>query len=149
MEILFGRDQWPVILSFFVCGMISGILSDIFTVKRRYFKENRLILFVDDFLFMIICAVIVVFNSYSFNDGNMKWYEIPVMFFGFVIYKKTVSRLILKTVCFVIDYVIKLFKLLFLPLKIVKAFVLRSKERFELFVYTARMKRRIAKPIRL
>lgn len=145
MDILFGRSQLPVILSFFACGIASGVISDFFCIKRRYFKENRTIIFFDDFLFMIINAVIVIFNAYSFNDGNMKWYEIPVMFFGFIIYKKTVSRLFIKAVCHIIGLIIKFVKLIFVPVKITFEFISREKEKFKLFAYTARKRRSIAK----
>ena len=145
MDILFGRSQLPVILSFFACGIASGVISDFFCIKRRYFKENRTIIFFDDFLFMIINAVIVIFNAYSFNDGNMKWYEIPVMFFGFIIYKKTVSRLFIKAVCHIIGLIIKFVKLIFVPVKITFEFISREKEKFKFFAYTARKRRSIAK----
>ena len=145
MDILFGRDQLPVILSFFACGMISGIISDFLCIKRRYFKENRIIIFIDDFLFMIINAIIVIFNAYSFNDGNMKWYEIPMMFFGFVIYKKTFSRLFIKAVCFITGLIIKLVKMIFVPLKIIYEFVLRKTERIQLSAYTSKKRRSIIK----
>ena len=104
MEILLGRNPLPVFVSFFVCGIISGVFCDILRIKRRIFSEHAIFLFFDDLLFFMFCTVVIIFNAYCFNDGNMKWYEIPVMISGFVLYRKTVSVLFIG-VCFrIIDF---------------------------------------------
>lgn len=117
MAILFGRDQLPVFLSFLVCGMLSGALFDLLKIKRRIFGAPAAILFVDDLLFMLCSAVLVIFNAFAFNDGNMKWYEIPFMTAGFALYRVTLSRLFIG-VCFaVIDFVKRLLRKIFSPIR--------------------------------
>lgn len=117
MDILFGKNQIPVLISFFICGILSGILFDLLKIKRRIFGVNKFILFIDDFAFMIFCAILVIFNAYAFNNGNMKWYEIPDMTAGFIIYRKTVSVIFIKVCFYIIDKTKKLLLILLLPIK--------------------------------
>lgn len=117
MAILFGRDQFPVFLSFLLCGVIAGILFDLLKIKRRIFGAPYVVLFFDDLFFMLICTVLVIFNAFAFNDGNFKWYELPFMTAGFAAYRLTLSRLFI-FVCFtVIDFVKKLVYMLLAPIR--------------------------------
>ena len=117
MAILFGRDQLPVFLSFLVCGALEGILYDVLKIKRRIFGAPYVVLFVDDLLFTLSCAILVIFNAFAFNDGNLKWYELPFLTAGFVIYRLTLSRLFI-LVCFtVIDFFKRLIYAILAPVK--------------------------------
>ena len=119
MDILFGRNQLPVFISFVICGMIAGAFCDILKIKRRIFSDRFIFLFFDDLLFFLFCTVLIICNAYAFNDGNMKWYEIPFMIMGFVLYRKTFSVLFIG-VCFtVIDFTKRVITLALSP--IVKA----------------------------
>ena len=117
MDILFGKNQFTVIISFFVCGIICGIIFDIFKIKRRIFGSPYIVLLIDDLIFMLSVAVIVIFNAYAFNNGNMKWYESPAMLFGFWIYRKTMSVIFIKVSFFIIDKIKLLITKLLIPVK--------------------------------
>lgn len=107
----------PVVISFFVCGIVAGLLFDLFKVKRIILGYNKLILFFDDFVFMLICSVIVIFNAYAFNDGNLKWYEIPLLCLGFFTYTKLFSSIIMGLFSFLIEAIKRIIAYLLLPLK--------------------------------
>lgn len=117
MAILFGRDQLPVIISFFVCGVISGAFYDVLRIKRRIFSDRFIMLFVDDLLFFVFCTILIIFNAYSFNDGNMKWYEIPVMIAGFAVYRKTLSLVFISFCFYMIDCMKKFISWMLTPVK--------------------------------
>lgn len=122
MAILFGRNQLPVVISFFICGIISGVFCDLLRIKRRIFFNHFIIVFFDDIIFFAFCTLVVIFNAYCFNDGNMKWYEIPVMIAGFVLYRKTLSR-IFTSACFYVSDLLKSFlQLIISPIR--KAIIL-------------------------
>jgi len=121
MDVLLGRDQLPVFVSFVVCGIISGAFYDILKIKRRIFAQRFIFLFVDDLIFCTFCTILVIFNAYSFNDGNLKWYEIPFMMMGFVLYRKTASPLFIGICYYIIDVTKKIVRFVLSP---VKAFVL-------------------------
>ena len=116
MDILFGRNQLPVFISFVICGIIAGAFCDILKIKRRIFSDRFIFLFFDDLLFFAFCTVLILCNAYAFNDGNMKWYEIPFMIMGFVLYRKTVSVIFIG-ICFtVIDFTKKIICWAFSPI---------------------------------
>ena len=108
MDILFGRAQLPVIISFFVCCVMCGILYDVLKIKSRIFGSRAVILFFDDLLFMLVATVTIIFNAYAFNNGNFKWYEVPVMTLGFFLYMISLSRLF-TAVCFAVIDTVKRF----------------------------------------
>lgn len=149
MAILFGRDQLPVIISFFVCGVLSGMICDLFRIKRRIFGAPYAVVFVDDVLFMLCNAVIFIINEYSFNNGNIKWYEAPVMLAGFIVYRFTFSVIFIK-ICFAfIDLIKRLIRRILSPLKKYSArlcgFIAKLLERFTLSLNTRRKRRMIEK----
>lgn len=106
MDVLFGRDQLPVVISFFVCGVICGAFYDVLRIKRHIFPCGYFILFLDDLLFCGFLTIVFLFNAYSFNNGNIKWYEVPIMIAAFVIYRKTVSAIVIR-LCFMLIDVLK------------------------------------------
>ncbi len=131
MAILFGRNPWPVILSFFVCGMIAGVLFDLFKIKRHIFGAPRILLFFDDFIFMLTCGILVIFDAFAFNNGNFKWYEAPFMLFGFTVYRLTLSRLVIFCIFGIIDFVKKMLWRLFMPvLRFMRKLFGKSREAF-------------------
>ena len=133
MDILFGRAQLPVIISFFVCGVMCGILYDVLKIKRRIFGSRAVILFFDDLLFMLVATVTIIFNAYAFNNGNFKWYEVPVMTLGFFLYMISLSRLF-TAVCFAVIDTVKRFieKYFITPIeKLLRIIVKTVRERTE------------------
>lgn len=140
MSILFGRNQFPVFISFLICGVVCGIFYDILKIKRRIISDNYLFLFIDDLFFCFFSTVVFIFNAYSFNDGNIKWYEFPLMGFGFAVYRKTLSVLFIGGCFWIIDRTKKLLLAILVPVAnalyrvkikmILKFYALRSKRKF-------------------
>ena len=139
MEILFGRNQLPVVISFFVCGIIVGVFCDLLRIKRYILFNTAVIIFLDDIIFFILCTIIIVFNAYCFNDGNMKWFEIPVMIVGFTLYRKTLSPLFIKGCFKVINMAKRVFYVVVLPARKLTSFCIKvfntGFERLSLQVY--------------
>lgn len=116
MAILFGRDPFPVVIAFLCCGVIAGAVYDLFRIKRRLFGHFPLVVFADDVLFMLFCGTLVLLCAYAFNDGNFKWYELPCMFFGFSVYRLTLSRIVIGLCFATINFLKKLLKRILFPL---------------------------------
>lgn len=133
MSILFGRNQLPVLISFVICGIVCGIFYDILKIKRRIFTDKYIFLFFDDLLFCMFSTIVFIFNAYSFNDGNIKWYEFPCMAFGFGVYRKTLSVIFIGVCFWLIDKTKELLLAMFVP--VVKA-TYRTKKYLILKNYT-------------
>lgn len=115
MAIFLGRNQLPVFISFVICGVICGVFYDLLKIKRRIMFKRYIFLFIDDLIFCGFATVLFLFNAYAFNDGNLKWYELPFMVTGFLIYRKTLSVLFIGICFFIIDKIKQLLKFIFSP----------------------------------
>jgi len=129
------------------------MIYDVFRIKRRIFGAPGVVVFVDDVTFMICNALIFIINEYSFNNGNIKWYEAPVMLAGFVVYRFTFSVIFIK-ICFaLIDFVKRLTRRLLRPVKkyckASRAFFARLVEKLVLLHYTRRSKRMIERTAKI
>ncbi len=87
---------------FVILGVAMGICFDIYRVLRGLIKPNRFMTVIGDLMFWIFITVMVFAGLVFKNWGNIRGYTFMGIFCGFLLYKKTVSRLfvtgILKTV---------------------------------------------------
>lgn len=128
MQYFYPEGQLLVALYFAVVGILLSLLNDIFKIKRIFFGTNTVVLFVDDLLYMFLCSIVVVVCILKINSGLVRWYEVLFSCVGFILYRLTVSRIIIRFFVFVsrlikrmlkgcIELFLKLFKPLLLPLR--------------------------------
>ena len=94
MEYFYPEHQWLVVLYFFLVGSVLCLLYDLFRIKREFFGSSRVVLFIDDFLYTLLCTICVILGILKINSGNVRWYELFFALSGFVLYRVTFSRLI-------------------------------------------------------
>ena len=112
MNIFYPPNQEFIFLSFFIVGIILGIIYDIFKVKRKLFGFNTVTLFVDDFLYSLLCLVFVITCVFVFNNGIIRWYEFLMCAFGFLLYKATASKVVIYVMFSIIEYIHRVIKLI-------------------------------------
>ena len=111
MTIFYPPFQEKVFIIMLIFGMIVGFIYDLFLIKRRLFGTNCFVLFVDDLLFVFISLISFLFTVFCVNNGIFRWYEMLFSFLGFVLYRTTVSRLILFISYKIVDLSVYLLKL--------------------------------------
>ncbi len=62
---MYNFSQEQIFIFFFIIGTIIGILFDIFRVFRKSFKTPDMITFVQDILFFMLSAVLLVYRYYQ------------------------------------------------------------------------------------
>lgn len=82
----------------FLMGIIITFVYDGFLILRRLIKHNMFWVSIEDLIFWIVCAVSVFFMLYRENNGTLRWFAVAGAFVGMLVYKKTVSIWIVKTV---------------------------------------------------
>ena len=121
MNIFFPPSQERVILVMLVFGALSGVLYDIFRIKRRFFGSNKIVLFLDDLIFSFICVIMFLFSVFAANDGRFRWFEPFLAAIGYALYMLSLSHIVLIVFYKVIDWLKLLIKSTFsficLPLK--------------------------------
>lgn len=68
-----------ILLSFFITGVLIGILFDVFRISRKAFKLPDWIIYIEDILFWIITGVLILFTIFTFANRRNKviydWYN--------------------------------------------------------------------------
>lgn len=96
MYIFYAPNQELVFLYSLFVGVILGILYDIFRIKREFFGSNRALLFVDDVIYMLFCSIILILGILKVNSGKLRWYELLCPAAGFIVYRFTISKIVIK-----------------------------------------------------
>lgn len=81
---------WSVLLGAFLCAVY-----DVFRLFRLRGKQNAVVLFVCDLAFCIISAVCMLILFFNLSYGKMRGYAFVFVILGFLIWRFTVSRLVM------------------------------------------------------
>ena len=112
----FAVAQLVVTLYSMVAGVIAGLIYDVFRVIRHLLDKKRLvsksvwnvIVVVQDVLFWIIAAVLIVAVTMSFGEGQFRFYIFGGSLGGFLIYLWAFSSFFQKTLTTLIVWVAKI-----------------------------------------
>lgn len=95
MNIFFPPHQETVFALMSLVGALLGFIYDAFKFKRILFGKCTLVLFFDDFTFMLISCVIFILSVFILNNGRIRWYEFAFCIIGFSVYRITLSKIIM------------------------------------------------------
>ena len=137
-----------ILLYSFLLGIFLGAVYDWFRIRRRLFsiksaKKNEskehtikridliedIIIFFEDVLYGIICSVVVCIFLFYINHGRFRFISLLGEGIGFLVYYKTVGRLVLfcseKIVRFIRFLIGKIFKLTVVPIIRLLKFIIK------------------------
>ena len=89
-------NQLYLFIIFLITGGIIGIIFDIFRILRKSFRYKHYIIDIQDVIFWILTASILLYSSFIFNDGEIRMFMILSSVLGFIIYLFTLSKLFIK-----------------------------------------------------
>ena len=78
--------QAYLFLIFTINGIIIGLFFDIFRILRKSFKTSDIITYLQDFIFWIITAIILLYSVFKFSNGEIRLYMFIAVFLGCIIY---------------------------------------------------------------
>ena len=125
-------NQGQEFLCFFVVGVIICFIFDLFRSSRYVFKTPDLITHIEDILFLLISATIIIASILFISSGILRFYIILAISMGILTYSLTISKLcviifssIFKAIKFVVNIILErhLWKN-FLNLKFIKYYLL-------------------------
>lgn len=91
-----AQNQAYLFLVFSLTGVAIGILFDIFRILRRTFKTSNIITYIEDVLFWILTGLLILYNIWYFNNGEIRIYMFLGIIMGVLIYMSTLSSIIIK-----------------------------------------------------
>lgn len=116
-------NQAFLFIVFLINGLIIGIVFDIFRILRKSFKTSNFMTNIEDTLFWIISAFIIMFSIFVFNNGQFRGYIFIGIFLGITIYMLFFSRIIInisvKLLLFIKSIFMHVFRILVYPFKLI------------------------------
>ena len=114
-------NQLHLFIIFLINGIIIGFVFDIFRVFRKSFRHKDYIINIQDILFWLITGIILLYSSFTFNDGELRLFMILSAFLGFIIYLLTLSKITIKInvkiIFFLKKILNKIIKIILLPIR--------------------------------
>ena len=80
----------------FGMGVLITAVYDIFRIFRRVCPHKQFVISLEDILFWIFCALSVFYMMHTQSNGTLRWFAVLGALAGMVLYKKTLSNLLVK-----------------------------------------------------
>ena len=106
------QNQVYVFAIFILNGFIIGILFDIFRIFRKSFKTPDFITYIEDILFWILSALLLLYSIFKFNNGELRMYIFLGIISGFLVYFLIFSKLFVDISVYTIKLIKKLINML-------------------------------------
>ena len=97
------ENQAYLFLVFSFTGMLIGILFDFFRVLRKTYKTSDVITYIEDILFWILTGILIIYNIWFFNDGEIRLFMILGIIIGALLYTLTISYFVKKIINFIMS----------------------------------------------
>ena len=112
-----AQNQAYLFLVFSLTGVEIGILFDLFRILRRSIKTSNIITYIEDVLFWILTGILILYNIWFFNNGEIRLFMLLGIILGILIYMSTLSSIIIKIFSKILRTIIKI---LAIPFKTIK-----------------------------
>lgn len=90
------QNQVYVFLWSILTGAILALIFDFFRAMRKCGKDNLLIVCLQDVLYLIIAAFVIIMSSFITNDGELRGYMFLGYLLGVIFYLLLLSRIVVK-----------------------------------------------------
>ena len=113
-----AQNQAYLFLVFSLTGVAIGILFDFFRILRKTIKTSNILTYIEDILFWILTGLLILYNIWYFNNGEIRIYMFLGIIMGALIYISTLSNIIIKLFTKILQ---KILNILELPFKAIIA----------------------------
>lgn len=112
-------NQAYLFMIFIINGILIGVLFDIFRILRKSFHTPNIITYIEDTIFWITSALLVIYTLFIFNHGEIRLYVFIGIFLGITLYilffSKAVVKISVKIITFLKEIVYQVLKVLLFP----------------------------------
>ncbi len=113
---LYTTDAAYSFLAFFILGFSLGLIYDFFSAVRISFPK-KIVLFLTDFSFCILTALLIYLFLIAFLSGEFRVFAFAALAAGFLLYSVFLASFIRKFLVFLIKGIGHLLSVLLKPLK--------------------------------
>ena len=137
-----AQNQAYLFLVFSLTGVAIGILFDFFRILRRSIKTSNIVTYIQDILFWILTGIIVLYNIWYFNNGELRIFVFLGLILGILIYMATLSSIIVKIFTRIMIFLINILKV---PFKMIYKIISKIITGITIFFYKNTKKLKIKK----
>ena len=137
-----AQNQAYLFLVFSLTGVAIGILFDFFRILRRSIKTSNIVTYIQDILFWILTGIIVLYNIWYFNNGELRIFVFLGLILGILIYMATLSSIIVKIFTRIMIFLINILKV---PFKMIYKIISKIITEITIFFYKNTKKLKIKK----
>ncbi len=116
-------NQAYLFLIFILNGILIGVIFDIFRILRKSFCTPNIVTYIEDSLFWLISAFIVLYSLFVFNNGEIRGYIFIGIICGIALYILFLSRFVVKIsvkiILFLKKVVYSVLKVIIYPIRII------------------------------
>jgi spore cortex biosynthesis protein YabQ len=116
-------------------GFVLGMVYDVFRFIRQIFSNGKIIVFITDMIFVLVCTLSSFLLFLAVNSGRIRGYLIVFEVLAATIYRFTAGRLIFfilsKTSGFINSVFSEIFSVVKVPLKSMYTFIFKVSKRLE------------------
>lgn len=121
------NDQLYYFLTSIAGGLFVGIMFDIYRIMRGFDTPGKLITIISDLLFWIFTGIVTFLFFLYTNNVYLRYSTFIGLGLGLYIYFALISKLFLNILKWIVYYVIKFFRVLFIlivyPIKLIRYFL--------------------------
>ena len=114
-----AQNQAYLFLVFSLTGVIIGILFDFFRILRKTIKTPNIITYIEDVIFWILTGILILYNIWYFNDGEIRIYMFLGIILGVLIYMSILSKMIILIFSKILQTIIKILEIPFKTIKLI------------------------------
>lgn len=108
-------EQVYIFFSSVIIGAIMGIIFDFFRALRRKGNTKNILVYIQDVLFWLIIAIMIIVSSFIINNGELRGYMLLGYILGAIIYIIIFSKYIKCLFGIIFDFIEKIFSYILLP----------------------------------
>ena len=112
-------NQAYLFLIFIINGVLIGLLFDFFRILRKSFKTKDMITYIQDIIFWILTGFIILYSTFTFNNGEIRIFMFVAILLGVVFYMMLISSYVIKVnvtiINFIKNIIVKTFNIILLP----------------------------------
>lgn len=112
------ENQAYLFIVFSLTGVGLGTLFDFFRAIRKTFKTPDFVTYIEDILYWILAGIIVLYNIWFFNDGEIRNFMVLGILMGAIIYTLALSQIVIKIEYFIMSKIRNIIQIFFNLLKI-------------------------------
>lgn len=123
------NNQINLLIIFTITGLSIGLLFDFFRAQRKFFRTKDFITNIEDIIFWICSAIIIIYVVLKYTNGEFRLYMLFGILTGLIFYFLLISKIYIKLNLIALKYISAIIKIFLFPIKKLFNFIKKAGKR--------------------